>query len=208
LGAGFSKGSYSDTLGSTFNSSNSNTSFLGGGQVGVNYEFGNGVVIGAEAMFDWAPNTNNNITATGVGAATGNSATAQLNNRWLTTATGRLGYAWDRVLFYGKGGGAWVGQSNSNVSVTGPGGVTPTSLSSNSTNSGWTAGVGVEWAFAGNWSAKAEYDYIGLTNQSYTVAPTGGAFRGDSISTSSRSIQLVTAGLNYKFGWGGGGGWW
>ena len=34
-----------------------NTSFLGGGQVGVNYEFGGGVVIGAEAMFDWLPNT-------------------------------------------------------------------------------------------------------------------------------------------------------
>ena len=65
LGAGFSKGTFSDSIGSTFNSTNSNTSFLGGGQVGVNYEFYNGVVIGAEAMFDWAPNTNNTITATG-----------------------------------------------------------------------------------------------------------------------------------------------
>jgi outer membrane immunogenic protein len=205
LGAGFSKGTFSDSFGSTFNSSNSNTSFLGGGQVGVNYEFGGGVVIGAEAMFDWAPNTNNTITATGVGPAAGSSATAQLNNRWLTTVTGRLGYAWDRVLFYGKGGGAWVGQSNSNVSVTSPGGgVFPTSLSSNSTNSGWTAGIGVEWAFAGNWSAKAEYDYIGLTNQTYTVSPgAAGGFANDSISATSRSIQLLTAGLNYKFGWGG-----
>ncbi len=35
-----------------------------------------------------------------------------INNRWLTTATGKLGYAWDRVLLYGKGGGAWVGISN------------------------------------------------------------------------------------------------
>jgi outer membrane immunogenic protein len=200
LGAGFSKGTFSDSFGSTFNSSNSNTSFLGGGQVGVNYEFYNGVVIGAEAMFDWAPNTNNNITATGAGPAAGSSATAQLNNRWLTTVTGKLGYAWDRVLLYGKGGGAWVGQNNSNVSVTTAGATTATSLSSNSTNSGWTAGIGVEWAFAGNWSARAEYDYIGLTNQTYTVAPTGGVFAGDSISATSRSIQIVTAGLNYRFG--------
>jgi outer membrane immunogenic protein len=147
LGAGFSKGTFSDTFGSTFNSTNSNTSFLGGGQVGVNYEFYNGVVIGAEAMFDWAPNTNNTITATGLGTVPNNSGTAsaQLNNRWLTTATGKLGYAWDRVLLYGKGGWAWVGQSNSNVTVTPTGlGTTATSLSSNSTNSGWTAGVGVE----------------------------------------------------------------
>jgi outer membrane immunogenic protein len=211
LGAGFSKGSYSDSLGSTFNTSNSNTSFLGGGQVGVNYEFGSGVVIGAEAMFDWAPNTNNTITATAPnGVSTG---TAQFNNRWLTTATGKLGYAWDRVLLYGKGGWAWVGQSNSNVSVTNPPGVvgvpagtSAASLSSNSTLGGWTAGVGVEWAFAGNWSARAEYDYIGLQNQTYTVTGPG-VFSGDRIGTSNRSIQLVTAGLNYKFGWGGGGFW-
>jgi len=202
LGAGFSKGSYSDSLGSTFSTSNSNTSFIGGGQVGVNYEFYNGVVIGAEAMFDWAPNTNNTITATGAGAGAGSTGTAQLNNRWLTTVTGKLGYAWDRVLLYGKGGGAFVGQSNSNVSVTpAGGGVTATSLSSNSTNSGWTAGIGVEWAFAGNWSARAEYDYIGLTNQTYTVAATApGGFASDSISANSRSIQIVTAGLNYRFG--------
>ncbi len=210
LGAGFSKGSYSDTAGSTFNSSNSNTSFLGGGQVGVNYEFMGGAIIGAEAMFDWAPNTNNTMTATVTspgGAVT--TGTAQFNNRWLTTATGKLGYAWDRVMLYGKGGWAWVGQSNSNVSVTAPGGaVIPASLSSNSTLGGWTAGVGVEWAFAGNWSARAEYDYIGLQNQNYTVTTTNAAFTGDRIGTSSRSIQLVTAGLNYKFGWGGGGGFW
>jgi outer membrane immunogenic protein len=198
LGAGFSKGSYSDSFGSTVSTSNSNTSFIGGGQVGVNYEFPMGVVIGAEAMFDWAPNTNNTFTATN----TFGSGTAQVNDRWLTTATGKLGYAWDRVLLYGKGGWAWVGQSNSNVSVTTPTGTTAASLSSNSTAGGWTAGLGVEWAFAGNWSARAEYDYIGLQNQNYTVTATGTRFNGDVIGTSNRSIQL--AGLNYKFGWGGG----
>ena len=42
---------------------------------------------------------------------------ATINNRWLTTATGKLGYAWDRVLLYGKGGGAWVGANNSGAHV-------------------------------------------------------------------------------------------
>ena len=51
LGAAFTSASFSDTLGSTFTNS-SNTTFLGGGQVGVNYEFWGGVVVGAEAMFD------------------------------------------------------------------------------------------------------------------------------------------------------------
>jgi outer membrane immunogenic protein len=55
LGGGWSSvGSLSDTAGSTFSSTTSGT-FLGGGQVGLNYEFYSGVVIGAEVMFDWAP---------------------------------------------------------------------------------------------------------------------------------------------------------
>jgi outer membrane immunogenic protein len=193
LGAGWnSAGSISDTFGSTF-STNTNIQFLGGGQVGVNYQFWGGVVIGAEAMFDWLPNTTNTITVTGAG---GNTAAATINNRWLTTATGKLGYAWDRVLLYGKGGGAWVGASNPGITVNGgPGAFTGTS----NNNLGWTVGLGVEWAFAGNWSARAEWDYIELQNQTFTVAG-GGFFGRDVISVNNRSINMFTAGLNYKFG--------
>src|ERR1700733_11745975 len=61
-------------------------------------------------------------------------------------------------------------------------------------------------AFAGNWSARAEWDYIRLQNQSFTVAnnATAGAYANDTISVNNRSINMFTAGLNYKFG----GGWW
>jgi outer membrane immunogenic protein len=115
LGGAFSNGNFSSNVVGSTVTTTSTTSFIGGGQVGVNYEFGGGVVIGAEAMFDWLPNTKNTITATS-GASTGS---ATINNRWLTTATGKLGYAWDRVLLYGKGGGAWVGASNSSVAPSG-----------------------------------------------------------------------------------------
>jgi outer membrane immunogenic protein len=195
LGFGLTGGNFNSPAGTSVSTTTS-TSFLGGGQVGVNYEFGGDVVIGAEAMFDWLPNTKNSVNlVTSPGGATLGSAT--INNRWLTTATGKLGYAWDRVLLYTKGGGAWVGTNTS--SATTAAGV-PVGFSGPTNNSGWTAGVGVEWAFAGNWSARAEYDYIGLTNQTWTfAAPTA-----TSISSSSRNIQIATAGLNYKFG----GGWW
>ena len=66
LGAGFTSGSFSDTALSTFTTA-STTQFLGGGQVGVNYEFWGGVVVGAEAMFDWLPNNGNTFTATNGG---------------------------------------------------------------------------------------------------------------------------------------------
>jgi opacity protein-like surface antigen len=93
VGAGWnSTGSITDTFGSTFGTT-TNTSFLGGGQVGVNYEFGGGVVVGAEAMFDWLPNTSNTINATGAGAATGSTAAATINNRWLPASSATPGTA-------------------------------------------------------------------------------------------------------------------
>ena len=188
LGVGWSGISLSDAKGTNFTSTSS-TSFLGGGQVGFNYQFWGGIVIGAEAQFDWLPNTKNTITATN-GAST---ATATINNRWLTLATGRVGYAWDRVLVYGKGGGAWAGSGTSSFS-TGP-------ISGPSTTWGWTAGAGLEWAFYGNWSARAEWDYVRLTGQTYTVGTIAGSpFSGDVITSNNRTINMFTAGVNYKFG--------
>ena len=74
------------------------------------------------------------------------------------------------MLLYGKGGGAWVGASNPAITVNGvPASFTNTSTS---TNFGWTAGAGIEWAFSYGWSARAEWDYIRLQNQNFTVAST------------------------------------
>ena len=116
----------------------------------------------------------------------------------MTTVTGRLGYAWDRVLLYAKGGGAWVATNNPAISIAG----TPASFSSisNTTSSGYTAGFGVEWTFAGNWSVRAEYAYIGLPSQNFAVAPATPTFGGDVITFSNRNISMVTGAVNYKFG--------
>ena len=202
IGAGWSglsdtNTNFFDTLGSTFSAA-TNAQFLGGGQVGVKYMFANGIVIGAEAMFDWLSNSQNAIvTATDptgtVGANIGTS-----NARWLTTVSGRLGYAWDRVLLYAKGGGAWVATNTPAISVAG----TPASFTSisNTTSSGYTAGFGVEWAFSGNWSVRAEYAYIGLPSQNFSVAPATPTFGGDVITFSNRNISTVTGAVNYKFG--------
>ena len=81
------------------------------------------------------------------------------------------------------------------------GGLGQTLSSSTTNNFGWTAGVGIEWAFAGPWSARVEYDFVGLQNRSITVAP-GGPFAGDTINFNNRNISLLTVGLNYRFGWG------
>ena len=195
--SGLSSTNFSDTLGSTFTAP-TNVQFLGGGEIGANYQFSNGIVIGAEAMFDWASNSQNAIiTATDpTGTVAANIGTS--NARWLTTVSGRLGYAWDRVLLYAKGGGAWVATNSPAISVAG----TPASFTSisNTTSSGYTAGFGVEWAFSGNWSVRAEYAYIGLPTQTFTVTPGTPTFGGDVITFGNRNISMVTGAVNYKFG--------
>jgi outer membrane immunogenic protein len=192
IGAGWSQGSLSDSVGNTFTPNNS-ANFLGGGQVGYNYHFvGSGVVVGAEADFDWAGNHNNTSNAAA-------GVTVSTNDRWLTTLTGRLGYSWDRWLVYGKGGAAWVGSSDPTITNVATGAsITPATSNS---NFGWTLGAGVEWAFWGNWSARLEYDYIGLNSQTFTIPAPGfaGLPAGDQFTGQNRNFQMVNLGVNYKF---------
>jgi outer membrane receptor protein involved in Fe transport/opacity protein-like surface antigen len=196
--SGLSGTNFSDTLGSSFNAA-TDLQVTGGGQIGINYQFWGGVVVGAEAMFDWIPGSTqlSPVSATDPTGAVSANITS-LNERRIATAIGRLGYAWDRVLLYAKGGGAWVATNSPAISVGGA----PASLSSvSNTNSfGYTAGFGLEWAFAGNWSVRGEYDYIGLPDQSYTVAAGTPTFGGDVITFNNRSISSMTLALNYKFG--------
>jgi len=196
--SGLSGTNFTDTLGSSITAA-TNFQFIGGGQIGVNYQFWDGIVVGAEAMFDWLPSYQvSPITATDpTGAVAANIG--NVNERWLATATGRLGYAWDRVLFYAKGGGAWVATNSPTIAVGGA----PTSFASiSNTNSfGYTAGAGLEWAFVGNWSLRVEYDYIGLPpSQTFTVAAGTPTFGGDAFTFNKRNISIATAGVNYKFG--------
>ena len=202
LGVGWQQGNLGDNLGNTFPTDNS-IKGLGGGQVGVNYEFGNGVVVGAEAMFDWRFNNNNTstITLTGTGLAPAPQGAITVNNQWLTTATGKLGYAWDRVMVVRQGRRRLGGIEQSNVCRHRfAASVTP---STSTSNWGWTVGAGAEYAFYGGWSARIEYDYVGLTNQTFTVPATAAVLANDQFTFNNRNIQMVTAGINYKFGgWG------
>jgi outer membrane immunogenic protein len=197
LGAGWSQGNVTDNFFGVNYTNSSNAAFMGGGQVGGNYQIGQ-FVIGAEADFDWLANNQNSGPGVAVG---GTTLQVSANDRWITTIAGRFGYAFDRVLIYGKGGGGWVG--NNNFTVTNVPTGASVSFSNNNTNSGWLAGGGVEWAFANNWTARAEYDYLGLSNQSYTLPATFpvAALAGDTFSTHDRDVQMFTVGLNYLFNW-------
>jgi outer membrane immunogenic protein len=184
-------------FGLTFNNGN-NAVFVAGGQVGFNYQVGS-VVFGVEGDFDWAAN-NNNTTVAVIGPL-GHSFTASANDRWMATLAGRLGYAFDRWMIYAKGGGGWVGANGFTVTdITTGFTATP---GNSSTVTGWLVGGGFEWAFANNWSFRAEYDYFGLSGRSFTipggVIPALGA-AADTFNTGTSNIQMATVGINFRFG--------
>jgi outer membrane immunogenic protein len=196
VGGAWSNTTISDSLfGLNFSNGNNNAVFVGGGQAGFNYQVSN-VVFGIEGDFDWAANNNNSVT--GVVGPLGHTFTASANNRWMATVAGRLGYAIDRWLIYVKGGGGWVGANSFTVTDL-TAGASVTAGSSN-TISGWLVGGGFEWAFANNWSVRAEYDYFGLRGRSLTVPATFPVLAGDTFTTGRNNIQMATVGINYRFG--------
>ena len=136
--------------------------FLGGVQGGFDYQFAPNWVIGAEAQYSWLTNGNNN----GVLFPGGTLVTSNTNQ--LGSVTGRLGYTWGPALLYAKGGYAWRDGNNLGVSVAG----VPAAFTTNGNHKdGYTVGGGLEYMFAPNWSAKAEYQYYNFGNTTFTTGP-------------------------------------
>ena len=194
IGGAWSNGSITDQVtGAQLNSNSSG--FIGGGQIGYNYQF-NTFVLGVEWDID---GTSINKTSNAVAVVLPGGAAANLqasaSTDWISTLTARFGFAVNRWLIYGKAGGAWVQNSATLTNLT-----NGASISASNTNSGWTAGVGGEWAFAPQWSAKLEYDHIELDN----FSPSTNSIIVNDRLILSRNIDMVKAGVNYRFGWGGG----
>jgi outer membrane immunogenic protein len=179
-----------DSLTGIYDVRNEPTGWLGGGQVGCNYQTG-AWVFGIQGDYDWT-----NARDTDVAFATSTFPVGQnlrSGMRGLASVTGRVGYTWDRFLGYVKGGGAWV---RDNYDTFTPAGV-PSSTASE-TRSGWTVGVGGEYAFAPNWSAFVEYDYYGFGTRTvpFNSVATGAFSFNEDIR---QSINVVKVGVNWRF---------
>ena len=203
IGGAWSNSNWTDTLFLTrFNNNNNNGIFIGGGQIGGNYQVGQ-FVIGGEWDFDWAGNNNNNNNNGFITPRVGNIVVTN-NNRWITTVAARFGWAIDHFLLYGKAGGGWVGNNNLTVTnlATGVSLTCGTFASCGNNTSGWLVGAGFEYAFANNWSVKLEYDYLGLGNRTIFIPTTAPLLAGDTLTSSNRFVQMVKVGVNYLFNWG------
>jgi len=156
----------------------SGNGFVGGGQAGFNWQWG-ALVLGMEADFQGVPG-NGTLTDNGL-----LPLTATVKDPWFGTFRGRVGYAWDRVMFYGTAGGVY---GNGTASGTSGG----TTFSTSATYVTWTAGGGVEAAIWGPLSAKFEYLYVG----SPSAVP---SIPGVTAMSSSARTSLLRVGLNYHF---------
>ena len=160
---------------------------LVGGTLGYNWQMGS-VVLGFEGDASWVGEYGSNLDD---GLAGNPAFTSFTKETWLGTARGRLGYAVNNLLFYGTGGYAVAGvtagikDSATNAVLA----------SSSDTRNGWTAGGGLEWGFAPNWSAKFEWLYMKFESKGFNTLVAEG-----NRSSVPLDDNVVRAGINYRFG--------
>ena len=151
--------------GSIDNNPTKPSGFAGGVQGGYNWQQG-----------QWVFGIEGDIQATG---AEETFAPWKFSNPWFGTVRGRGGYAFSNIMFFATAGVAFGELRGSTFG-----------FSESHTNAGWTAGVGAEFGFAPNWSAKVEYLYVDLANSTFTTVtgvPNGYRF------------GILRAGVNYHF---------
>lgn len=159
---------------------------ISGAQLGYNWQSG-AWVYGAELSGSWA-DIHGFARCVGVGGA-------YICNTKLDafgSATGRLGYAIDHLLLYGKAG---IAVAHDKENMTSPFFVN--NFNGHATRTGWTAGAGVEYAFTPGWSAFAEFDWADFGTKSVHVSDQFG--QSDGIHT-RQNLGVVKLGLNYRLG--------
>jgi len=202
-----------------FSNTRNNEGFVGGGQIGYNYQFtpGSGVVVGIEAdaqYVDFGAQRNRFSFAAPAGSTLVPGALVYNPNGlsgldYFGTVRGRLGYAFDRTLVYGTGGFAY-GSGSADRSFGGYAG-------NDSFRTGWAVGGGIEYALptdsflnffrSSAVTLKVEGLYVSLDRQKNSA---GGVFYGNLLppngiaylngAAAKTEFAVVRAGLNYKFG--------
>ena len=154
--------------------------FIGGVQAGYNWQFSS-IVLGLEGDFD--------LTSAKKSVALNVINSRSLRLSALGTVRGRIGLALDHWLPYFTGGVAFADLKNE-ISDT----AIPFVVDRSNWTTGWTAGGGVEYAFADHWSAKAEYLYVRFPDKSAIASgPIPYAF------TLKDLASVARVGINYRF---------
>lgn len=181
---------------------------MGGVQIGYNWQVAPSWLLGVEADIQGADikgstTINGPFTfASGAVSLIAAQYTASEKLDWFGTVRGRVGATVGNVLLYATGGLAY-GHAELTANLTSP---NPFAFpaSASVTRVGWTAGAGVEWGFAGNWSVKVEGLYYDLGTTSLAAGPVAGSVAGALGFIRTKDFDLHGAigrvGVNYRFG--------
>ncbi len=155
---------------------NDDARFIGGGQIGADYQFSGSWLIGVEGQYSYVDRNNNPFLFPG--------GSFNQDLRGLASFTGRVGYTWGPGLIYFKGGYAYADMRNIGV---GP-------FTFNDNRDGYTIGGGLEYMFAQNWSGKVEYQYFDFGRRDLSVGAPLVA-----VPSWREEQHTVKVGLNYRF---------
>jgi outer membrane immunogenic protein len=197
-GPGGAFGAFSTPL----NSADAST-FIGGGQIGCNWQSGNWV-FGIEGDADGQRWSTSRTLGPGVPPALVPGDIFDIRSEWQASARGRIGYAWDRTLLYATGGAAFTNvRTGSNFIAFGG---FPATVAFDSKNLvGGTLGAGVEYAVSNNWTVGVEGRYTWYGRQTFNAGsvatfgfPPGGPF---TFAPATQSIRIETAEVMLKANW-------
>src|SRR5262245_43207209 len=185
-----------------FNNGNNNDgAFIGGGQVGCQWQTGawvfgiEGDFVGTSLNRDFIVQNTLLVFPFVAGDA------FSIQNDWQASVRARLGYAFDRWMVYATGGVAFA-QMEATAALVG----VPFVVSVDKTLTGWTVGGGFEYAFYNNLSLGIEYRFSQFDTESFAfgtfgrLGPTAAGFA----SNADLQTHEVTARLNWRFNWFGG----
>jgi outer membrane immunogenic protein len=188
-----------DVLGTT--TGNNDASFMGGGQIGCQWQSG-AFVWGLEGDID-ATDINRGVVATAFGPAgfiiPGDSI--DFRNRWQASIRGRIGYAWDRFMIYATGGVAFAEVKTTVGLAPVPFAAPTVFFTDSSTRTGGTIGGGFEYGITDSLSLGVEYRYSKFGDNDITGSPL--LFAVPVLASTSFSTSEVTARLNWRFNWFG-----
>jgi outer membrane immunogenic protein len=193
-------------VGSSFDV-NGNGGFIGGGQLGCNYQFAPNWVVGLQGDVSFG-NISGQSTDPFFGGKSGDPLTFQARTTWIASAQGRVGYAWNNLLLYGAGGPAWAHTkySGGNLETFGnpstlcsiPGGpFAACNPTGSDTTLGWTLGAGFDWAFNNNWTAGFVYNHYAFGSRNVTLTDPNAPTPSD--ITVKTQIDTAKVTLNYRF---------
>jgi opacity protein-like surface antigen len=172
-----------------------------GGEIGCDYQFANNVVIGIEGTASGTTMRGSALVGLPAAGLPSEFALVQSTNDFLASVTGRIGYAFDTILLYGRGGFAVAGDKY-DVSGGDFAGSGPFHFQGADNRYGWVVGGGVDWAFTRHWSMNVEYDFYHFGNGGILMTD---QFTGDTgLVNVKQTVQVIKVGFNFHIN---GSGW-